>query len=141
MSKIVLRAAVVMAFLLPACATPKNFVKTMEPAWATVELRSDVPYEKAWPAVVDTLVKRFDIEVLSREDGYLRTNWLYTWTGKVMENYRVRVTVKFSPDHSKCEVKSEAEYGGPGNWVMGYDTRLLETIKTDVMGAIGRTTR
>jgi hypothetical protein len=29
----------------------------------------------------------------------------------------------------------------PGNWVSGYDTRLLETIKTDVMGKVGRTTR
>lgn len=123
------------------CLAPKSFVKTMEPTWASVELRTDVPYEKAWAAVVDTLVRRFDLEVLSKEDGYMRTNWLYSWTGKVMENYRVRVTVKFSPDRTKCEIKSEAEFGGPGNWVMGYDTRLLETIKTDVMGTIGRTTR
>lgn len=123
------------------CMAPKTFVKTMEPTWASVELRTDVEYERAWAAVVDTLVKRFDLEVLSKEDGYIRTSWLYTWTGRVMENYRVRVTVKFSPDKSKCEIKSEAEYGGAGRWIMGYDTRLLATIKTDVMGTIGRTTR
>jgi hypothetical protein len=58
-----------------------------------------------------------------------------------MENYRVRVTAKFSPDHTKVEVKSEAEYGGAGRWIAGYDTRLLETLKTDIMGNIGRTTR
>lgn len=126
---------------ISGCTAPKTFVKTMEPAWASVELRTDVEYEKAWAAVVDTLVKKFDLAVISKEDGYIRTGWLYTWTGKVMENYRVRVTVKFSPDKQKCEIKSEAEYGGSGAWVMGYDSRLLSTIKTDVMGTIGRTTR
>jgi hypothetical protein len=128
-------------FLVAGCMAPRTFVKTMEPSWASIEIRTDVPYDQAWEAVVDTLVKRFDIEIISRQDGYIRTTWLYTWTGRVMENYRVRVTAKFSPDHTKVEVKSEAEYGGQGLWVMGYDTRLLETIKTDVMGTIGRTTR
>lgn len=126
---------------LTGCMAPKTFVKTMEPAWASVEVRTDVEYDKAWAAVVDTLVKKFDVEILSKEDGYARTSWLYTWTGEMKEDYRVRVTVKFSPDHKKCELKSEAEYGGAGYWVMGYDTRLLATIKTDVMGTIGRTTR
>ncbi|VGO20642.1 hypothetical protein [Pontiella sulfatireligans] len=127
--------------LLSGCMAPKTFVRTMEPTWASVEIRSDESYDKAWAAVVDTLVKRFDMEVLSKEDGYARTSWLYTWTGKVNESYRVRVTVKFNPERTKCEIKSEAEFGGAGNWVMGYDSRLLSTIKTDVMGNIGRTTR
>lgn len=123
------------------CMAPNTFVKTQEPAWATVEIRSDLSYEQSWESLVDTLVKRFDIEIMSKQDGYIRTTWLYTWTGSVSENYRVRVTAKFSPDKKKVEVKSEAEYGGPGNWTMGYDTRLLQTIKTDIMGSLGRTTR
>lgn len=133
--------ALVVAASLFGCVTPKTFVRTLEPTWASVELRTDLPYERAWGAVIDTLVKRFDLEVLQKADGYARTNWLYSWTGKVDKNYRVRVTVKFSQDRDKCEIKSEAEYGGSGNWEMGYDIRLLETIKADVMGTIGRTTR
>ncbi len=123
------------------CSTPKTFVRTMEQTWATIEVRNEVPYTDAWNSVIDVLVKRFDLEVLSQQDGYARTTWLYSWTGKMNENYRVRVTIKFAPDHSKVEVKSEAEYGGPGSWVAGYDARLLETMKTDIMGRIGRTTR
>jgi hypothetical protein len=134
-------ATLALTALLAGCSTPKTFVKTMEPAWASIEVRDDLSFTNAWNAVVDTLVKRFDMEILSQQDGYARTTWLYSWTGKVNENYRVRVTAKFSPDHKVVEVKSEAEYGGPGNWVPGYDTRLLETIKTDLMGKIGRTTR
>lgn len=142
MRKAILSAAMVVALAGAVGCAPRTFVKTMEPSWASVEVRSEVPYEKSWPAVVDMLVRRFDIETMSKEDGYLRTTWLYTWTGKVKENYRVRVTVKFNQDRTKCDIKSEAEYDSPGRgWVMGYDTRLLETLKTDLMGTIGRTTR
>jgi hypothetical protein len=132
-----------LALTLPSSCNfaPKTFIQTLEPSWASVEVRPEADYEHAWSSVVDTLVKKFDIEVLSQNDGYLRTGWLYTWTGELEENYRVRVTIKFSPDKNKCELKSEAQFGGPGDWVMGYDTRLLSTLKTDVMGTIGRTTR
>ena len=134
----------IVGFLLlvvAGCVAPRTFVKTLEPTWASIELRKDITYVKAWEIVVDSLVKRFDLEILSKENGYLRTNWLYSWTGRLNERYRVRVTVKFSPDHRKIELKSEAEYGGAGMWIMGYDTRLLETIKSDITGNIGRTTR
>lgn len=126
---------------LSGCVAPQSFVKTLEPTWASVELRTEVDYDQAWEVIIDTLVKRFDLEVLSKENGYFRTNWLYTWTGRLNERYRVRVTGKFSPDRKKVELKSEAEFGGSGYWVQGYDTRLLNTIKSDIMGTIGRTTR
>ena len=125
---------------LMGCA-PKSFVRTMEPTWASVEVKNDIPYEKAWACVVDLLAKRFDLVVISKEAGYVRTAWLYTWTGTLRENYRVRVIAKFSPDKKKVEVKSEAQYSGPSGWIMGSDTRLLSTLKTDIMGSVGRTTR
>lgn len=124
-----------------SCIAPKTFVQTTDSSWATIELRPEVGYDQAWETLVDTLVRRFDMEVLSKQDGYLRTSWIYTWTGTLDENYRVRITSKFSSDRKSLDIKSEAEYGGPGRWVMGYDTRLLETIKSDIMGKLGRTTR
>ena len=120
---------------------PKTFVKTLEPTWASIELRDDITYDEAWRTVVDLLVKRFDLEMLDKENGYVRTGWLYTWTGSLSPDYRVRVTLKFTEDRKVMEVKSEAQYGGAGKWVIGSDTRLLATLKTDLMGKIGRTTR
>ncbi len=134
-------ALVLGMFLLGGCVAPNTFVRTLEPTWASVELRDDVAYQEAWEVLVDTLVRRFDLEVLSKENGYLRTNWLYTWTGSMNNKYRVRVTAKFAPNKQKVELKSEAEFGGRGYWTQGYDTRLLSTIKSDIMGTIGRTTR
>ena len=124
-----------------AAVAPPSFVRTMEPSWASLELRPDIEYERAWDTVVDLLVKSFELEVISKEDGYARTGWVYTWGGAMQEDYRVRVTVKFSPDRTILEVKSEAQYGGAGKWVVGTDESLLSVLKTDIMGTIGRTTR
>jgi len=120
---------------------PTSFYKTMEPAWAIVELREGVQDEDAWNKVRDILIRKFDIEVIEREDGYLRTGWLYTWTGEYRADYRVRVTVKFQTPEKKIEIKTEAQYGREGQWIQGYDTGLLSLIKTDIMGGVGKVTR
>ena len=105
-----------------------------------MELADNMTYERAWALVTDRLVKEFDLEMLDRESGYFRTGWLYTWTGKFNERYRVRVTGKFSVDRRTLEMKCEAEYGGNGGWQPGYDSRLLSTLQTDILGTLGRTT-
>ena len=120
---------------------PISFVRTMEATWAAIQLREGVEYADAWNSVLDVLVRRFDMEVLSKENGYLRTGWLYTWTGEMREDYRVRVTAKFNPERDKVDVKSEANYRSKAGWVLGSDTALLRTLKTDLMGTVGRTTR
>ena len=120
---------------------PKSFIRTMEPTWASIEIREDIDYDRAWAMVVDLLARRFDLAVIEKDTGYVRTAWLYTWTGKMKENYRVRVTAKFGADKIKVDVKSEAHFGGPGKWVIGTDTRLLSTLKSDIMGSVGRVAR
>jgi len=120
---------------------PVTFVQTLEHAWTSIEIREDVEYDRAWASVVDLIVRKFEAEILSKEDGYLRTTWVYTWTGELREDYRVRVTVKFSPDRSKVDIKSEANYLRGENWIIGSDTALLQTLKADIMGIVGRVTR
>ncbi len=141
-----LPALLLAALLLGACA-PTTFVRTMEPNWNTVEIRKGLSGDDAWDAVVDLAARRFDIEVLSKEDGYLRTGWSYSWTGKLNNYYKVRAVVKFSPNKDQVEIKSEAHYFSQGimgigqGWQMGTDERLTSTMRTDVMGKVGRTTR
>jgi hypothetical protein len=141
-----LLALLLAVLLLGACA-PTTFVQTMEPNWNTVEIRKGLSGDDAWDAVVDLAARRFDIEVLSKEDGYLRTGWSYSWTGKLNDYYKVRAVVKFSPDKDQVEIKTEAHYYSQGilgigqGWQMGTDERLTSTMRTDVMGKVGRTTR
>jgi len=130
-------------FFVGCSHTPRSFVRVMEPTWATIELREDLGFEEAWKRAVDVLAKNFELEMISKDGGYIRTSWIYSWwkQGEITENYRVRAIVKFSPDQKQLDIKTEANYLKKGVWIVGTDTRLLQTIKTDIMGVVGRTTR
>jgi hypothetical protein len=159
MRKFIILAAVgIIGFLTHAACippggalTPSSFVQVIEPTWSTIEIKADMTYDRAWQEVVDVVAKRFEMEMISKEGGYLRTSWIYTWwkEGIVTENYRVRVIIKFSADQKKVDMKTEANFmltapetgRSTGNWVVGTDTKLLQTLKTDIMGVVGRTTR
>lgn len=140
------RAMLLAAVLSAGCVAP-DFVEKQGGEWATIQGRKDVTYDRAWDSVVGLVSRTFDIALMQRREGYLRTNWLYTWAGKYQESYRVRLTVKLHRgdpgdgstigDDLQCEIKSEAEWLRYGRWVEGYDTRLLETMKNDIMGLIG----
>jgi len=129
-----------------SCA-PTTFIPTTNPGWNTVQIRVDLSYDQAWTSVVDLIAKRFDIEIMSKEDGYLRTAWSHSWTGEVKENYKVRAILKFSPSGQSLEVKTEAQYRDPGvigvgsGWQMGTDEVLNHTLRTDIMGSVGRVSR
>jgi hypothetical protein len=131
----------IMGAILACARPPRAFIRTTEPAWSAIELRKGLSYEDAWALVVDALAKKFELEMISQDGGYIRTSWLYNWTGTITQNYRVRAIVKFSPDKTKVDIKTEAEYGGPGKWTPGWDENLLTTLKTDIMGTVGRATK
>ena len=133
------------ALFLNCCTggIPHSFVRVMEPTWATIEVRDGLSFEKAWQEVIDVLAKKFELEMISKDGGYIRSSWVYTWwkAGELTENYRVRTIIKFSPDHKVINIKTEANYLKGGEWLIGTDTRLLQTVKTDIMGVVGRTTK
>jgi len=139
--RVVVTLCLTAALGLGACSAPSSFVRVSEAGWSTVELAPGVNPDEAWDSVVDILAKKFDLEMISKEGGYVRTGWSYTWTGMRTEDYRVRAVVKFTPKRDQVQIRSEAEYGKEGSWVMGTDDRLLSTLKTDIAGAVARTTR
>jgi hypothetical protein len=120
---------------------PSTFVKAVDGGeWNSILIREDLSYEKAFNEVLDVCAKRFEMELISKEGGYGRTNWIYTWnTGNYSDKYRTRVIFKFSADRTKVNIRTEAEFNGYSGWERGYDTRLLQTIKQDISGIIGRT--
>jgi hypothetical protein len=50
---------------------PNIFFESSEPGWATIELRENLSYEKAWQNVVDILARKFEIAVMSKDGGYI----------------------------------------------------------------------
>jgi len=123
--------------------TPSGFVKATDGGiWSSIQIREDLTFDKAFNEVLDVCAKRFEMEMISKEGGYARTNWIYTWNdkGNYSKKYRTRVIFKFSADRTKVDLKTEAEFGGESKWIRGFDTRLLQTMKQDIMGVVGRTT-
>ncbi len=56
-----------------ACATSK------EATWTSLS-EMDVPYQKAWQVVVNTVSERFEIQSVDSQIGYLKTEWKVTDT-------------------------------------------------------------
>jgi hypothetical protein len=120
---------------------PKSFLQGQTSQWQVFEVRADVDAQHAWDSVFGLLSNDFDLAMALKEDGYIRTDWLYSYGGKYDFQYRLRVTVRFAADKRSLRVKAEAQFREGENWLMGVDSRLLTTLKTDLMGTIGRTTR
>ncbi len=139
----ILVLGVILSLSLSGCMAmaPNSFRSSLEPGWSSIELRDGVNYETAWKTVFNLLVRRFDVAMVVKEDGYLRTDWLDTWSGPSSGNYAVRVTVKFSNDRKVVQIKSEARHRTAGTWYAGTDVQLASTLKIDLMGTIGRLAR
>lgn len=143
-ASVVLVAILAFGGLLSSCGSmkPSSFVKATDGgSWSSILIREDMSYDQAFNEVIDVVARRFEMDMISKDGGYGRTNWSYTWNdrGTYTEKYRTRVIFKFSNDRKKVDIKTEAEFGGDPNWIRGFDTRLLSTIKQDISGAIGRT--
>jgi len=134
---VLLLATPMLAFAGP----PKSFLKGQATQWHVFELRSDLDFQHAWDALFDIVSNEFDLAMVLKDDGYIRTDWLYSYGGRYDHEYRVRVTVRFTPDKRGVRVKTEAQFKEGDNWLLGVDSRLLTTLKTDIMGTVGRTTR
>lgn len=118
---------------------PTSFVKTYEPAFKEIPVRESLAYDAAWDRVVDIMARHYNIEVLAKEDGYIRTGWNHYSTGKLLQRYRVRITVKFHETHDQVTLKTEAQYSTQTGWTMGYDKTVLDEVHQDLQAQLGRT--
>lgn len=138
----------VFAISVAGCA-PATFVR--QPAgWKTIELRPEMQnsYKDAWQVAVDSIAREWDIEILDKESGYLRTAWKYGiagTTGTQIARYRGRISLKFSTvraeNPEKAEIKTEASWYDPSYylWIPGYDTTMQRDVYEVLSGRLGRT--
>lgn len=147
MRKEVIMLAVACSVLFSGCATPpRTFLRTYdEPEiWKTVDINDSFEKDKIWRLLVDTLSQKYDLEVLEKDSGYLRTSWKYTYVrrGEISSRYRSRIVAKFLGEQwEKVQLKCESNWLENEGWIMGYDTRLLEDIYGDIQGKLGRVRR
>ncbi|MCB5259162.1 MAG: hypothetical protein LHW48_01615 [Candidatus Cloacimonetes bacterium] len=134
--------AALCAVSFAAAKKPVTFIETNEPGWSSIEIREGLSEDEVWNTIVDIIAKSFQIQLLSKDSGYLRTSWSYSWaTGKTSQKYRVRLVVKINYAKNIVDIRSEANYLINNVWVEGTDTRLLQTVKRDMSGLISRVTQ
>ena len=91
--------------------------------------------------LVDTLSQKFDLEVLQKDAGYMRSAWKYTFYkgGKVSERYRSRMTVKLlGTPWDRAQIKCESNWLKGDEWEVGYDEAILDDVYKDIQGKLSR---
>jgi hypothetical protein len=144
------RGTIILILLLfvISCALkpPVSFIKTFDESgtWKTVETREKLDKSEMWRLVVDTLTQKYDLEVVQKDSGYIRTSWKYTYiiNERIVENYRSRIVVKMlGEDWKSLQVKCESNWLSKHGWEIGYDVRLLQDAFSDIQGKVGRVVR
>ncbi len=130
-------------FLAVGCA-PSTFVKGQGAGWKSMELNPATinQYDVAWQKTVDTIARDYDIEIMDKDSGYLRTAWTYGISGGSFNRYRGRLTVKYPDvkDPRKIDIKTDAQWlDRNGYWVPGWDSVFNRDVFTALSGRLGRT--
>jgi len=139
-----LACLLILALCVCGCVNPRaprSFSQVSAPTWATIEIRDGVEYDHAWKTVLGILVREYDIEFLSKDDGYIRTAWTYMSSGSAQQNYACESRPSFRKTTSRWTSNLKPILQINNVWLLGVDSRQLITLKTDLMGTIGRTTR
>ena len=120
-------------------STPKSFSRGSA-GDTSILLRQGLDANQAFREAIFILNRHgFEPEMLTPEAGYLRTRWNNRWNdkGTELEYYRVRVVLSFNPSRTQLIVSAPSEYYKGGRWITGYDTRAIETLRTDLTQIIG----
>lgn len=138
----------------PPPAPPSTFIESADAVgWSSIFIRDGIQYEQAFNEVLDVIAKHYEMDMISKEGGYGRSNWIITtkrttgyWNGVSgywQTSYKTRVIFKFSADRTQVDIKTEAQWnnGRDSDWHLGYDGELLQTIKQDIEGSVGRTVK
>jgi len=120
--------------------TPPSFVETINTDWTTMPLKAGVTPDQAWINALDIIMGSYDMEMINKDAAYARSAWTYaaTRSGSLQGPYRTRVIFRLSPNKDALLLKVEAQSGGEGRWISGYDVDILNNIKQDITAIIGR---
>jgi hypothetical protein len=119
---------------------PDTFAAMSDARWDAVILRGGIAYDDAWQKVVYVVARRFDLEMVLKDEGYLRTAWSFSIdkSGIVLDNNRDRAIVKFSADKKKVEFKVEHQFYDKEFWVAGADTSVSNLVLKGISMSIGQ---
>jgi len=122
---------------------PPTFVQTTSDVRSTrvVDLRDGLTKAAAFKAATDLLTQSLAVDVSDPRAGFLMTPWQAGTTreGAPDLRYRTRVVIRFlGDDWKQATVRAEANWQRLDEWDIGYDSKLLEDVSSELRARIGK---
>ena len=128
----------VIAFNGCGTGAPNSYIQMDKQFWDVVEVNPKITYDDAWQRVVYIVTKKFELEMVSKEDGYVRSTYGLSYFSEDLKNnrYRVRIVAKFTPNRKKVEFKIDAQVFDGKVWINGSDSRVAANIRKDFINSL-----
>lgn len=134
-------AIVTVCTLMYGCGTgaPDSFMQMNKQYWEVMTIKQGIGYEEAWQRVIYIITKKFELEMISKEDGYVRSAYGPSYFSEDLLNdkYQIRIVVKFSPDKKRLEFKIESRIWDGKMWRNGSDVRVAANMRRDFRNSLG----
>jgi|SRR5574344_792937 hypothetical protein len=120
-------------------ADAKKTWKKGQAEWAKIQLSENFNYDTAFNTVLDLITDKYEMDMINKDGGYIRTAWSYMRNkkGKQIKDQRIRVTIKFNHDRSQLQARTEVQKGGDDEWVDGEDVAASKQVRDDIHGVLG----
>lgn len=118
---------------------PDSFMRMTKQYWEVVNIKPTITYSDAWERVIYIITKKFELEMISKEDGYVRSAFGPSYFTEDMQNdkYQVRIVAKFTPDKKKLEFKIESRIWDGKIYQNGSDVRVAANMRKDFRNSLG----
>ncbi len=118
---------------------PESFMQMNRQYWETMTIKPGIAYEDAWQRVIYIITKKFELEMVSKEDGYVRSSYgpSYFSDDLLNDKYQIRIVAKFTPDRKKFEFKIESRIWDGKIYHNGSDVRVASNMRKDFHNSIG----
>lgn len=129
--------------IAPTVGPPTTFVPSTSDAKTTqvFDVRDGFTKGTAFRAASDLLAQQYTVDVSDPHAGFLMTTWQasYIRDGVPDVRYRTRMVIRFLGDEwRQVSVRSEANWQRDAEWVVGYDTKMLDTVSAQLRAKIGK---
>jgi len=120
-------------------SAPPSFMRMDKQYWEAVNIKPSIKYDEAWDRVIYIITKKFELEMISKEDGYVRSAYgpSYFTEDLQRDNYQVRIVAKFTPNRKKVEFKIESRVWDGKIWQNGSDIRVAANMRKDFLNSLG----
>ena len=122
---------------------PSSFVHTTSDVRATrvIDVRDGMTKTNLFRAATDLLTQKYSIDVSDQRAGFVMTPWQAGSTpqGAPDLRYRTRIVIRFLGEEWKqVSVRAEANWQRGDEWDIGYDSKHLDDVATELITKVGR---